>query len=89
VRFPSADHYLGLFHLYRGELAPAAARMAAAIRACDGRYYELYANLGAVLFRMKRWSDAKRCYELVLAEHASNALARERLNEINRAQLPR
>jgi hypothetical protein len=35
------DHALGLFHLYRGEFELAAARYVEAIRACDGRYYEL------------------------------------------------
>jgi hypothetical protein len=36
---------------------------------------------------MKRWSDAERCYELVLEEVPDHALAHERLNEMKRARL--
>jgi hypothetical protein len=38
---------------------------------------------------MKRWEDAKRCYEVVLDERPDHALARERLNEINRSLVRR
>ena len=88
-RFPERDHVLGLFHLYRGELDESAARFAAAIRASEGRYFELYSNLGAVLFRKEQWEEAARCYRLVLAERPDDALALRRLDEIARQRLRR
>jgi len=84
ARFPTSDHALGLFHLYRGELPQAATRMVAAIRASGGRYYELYANLGAVLFRMQRWEEAEHCYRVVLADDPGSTLAQQRLGELRR-----
>ena len=88
-RFPEREHMLGLFHLYRGELDESARNFAAAIRASDGRYFELYSNLGAVLFRMKAWEDAARCYRLVLSERPDDALAERRLDEIARERTRR
>ncbi len=87
--FPTRDHFLGLFHLYRGELEQAATRFAAALRASGGRYYELYSNLGAVLFRLKRFAEAASCYRIVLAERPRDPLARQRLAEIERLGRPR
>jgi len=81
--FPTREHCLALFHLYRGENDKAAARIAAAIRASDGRYLELYNNLGAALFRAQRWQEAARCYRIVLAEEPDDPLARQRLGEID------
>jgi hypothetical protein len=85
ARFPRDEHYSGLFHLYRGELERSAERFAAAIRASGGRYFEHYANLGAVLYRMRRWPEAAACYRIVLAERPDDALAQRRLAEITRA----
>jgi tetratricopeptide (TPR) repeat protein len=84
ARFPTRDHQLGLFHLYRGELEASAARFAAAIAAGGGRYYEHYSNLAAVLFRLRRLEEAAACYRIVLAERPGDALARSRLAEIAR-----
>jgi tetratricopeptide (TPR) repeat protein len=81
-RFPAREHHLALFHLYRGENDRAIARIAAAIRASDGRYLELYNNLGAALFRAQRWPEAERSYRIVLSEQPGDPLARQRLIEI-------
>lgn len=67
-RFPSDDFNRGLFHYYRGEMERAGTHFAAAIAASDGRYYEIYNNLGSVLYRLRRYDEAARCYEIVLAE---------------------
>jgi tetratricopeptide (TPR) repeat protein len=80
--FPGEDYYLGLFHLYRGEFPQAAARFSLALQASGGAYYEIYNNLGAVYFRMKRFTDARACYEMVLQDDPSNRIARERLSSL-------
>ncbi len=76
--YPSEDHFLSLFHLYRGELELAAARCAQAIERSDGRYVEIYRNLGAVLWRMQRLEETRACYRIVLEENPDDRLARER-----------
>ncbi len=83
AEFPSEDYNLGLFHLYRGEHVQAAARFSSAISRSDGAYYEIYNNLGAVLFRMKRYDEARACYEIVLEEVPGNRIARDRLERID------
>lgn len=80
-QFPSFDFNLGLFHLYRGELGLAAGRFADAIRASGGDYYEIYNNLGAVLFRLGQVEEARACYRVVLAEDPGSAIARERVGD--------
>ncbi|MBN2054517.1 hypothetical protein JW905_06320, partial [bacterium] len=83
--FPSEDHCLGLFHLYRGESALAEVRFAAAIMNSRGAYYEHYNNLGAALFRQGRWEEALRCYLVVLRERPEETIARRRIEEIRAA----
>jgi hypothetical protein len=78
--FPEEEYGLGLFHLYRGELAAAEARFSRGIAASDGAWYEIYNNLGAVLWRMRRHAEARRCYAIVLEEDPRNRVARERLD---------
>lgn len=80
--FPTEDYNLGIFHLYRQELPQGAARFVAAIRASGGRFYEMYNNLGAVLFRMGQSEEAARCYRIVLEEDPGNAIARQRVTPI-------
>jgi tetratricopeptide (TPR) repeat protein len=70
---------MGLFHLYRGDLDRAEARLAQAVERGGGAYYEAYNNLGAVLWRKRRYDEAARCYEIVLAHDPANHLARERV----------
>jgi hypothetical protein len=77
--FPDQEHYLGLFHLFRGEPAVAAAWFAAGIARSKGAYYEMYQNLGAALFRLGRLDEARTCYRIVLGEDPDNRVARERL----------
>ena len=80
-RFPSMEFNLGLFHFYRGELGLASNRFAEAIAESDGDYYEMYNNLGSVLYRMGRVDDARACYRVVLEDDPKNRLALERLAE--------
>lgn len=84
--FPDQEHYLGLFHLFRGEPAVAAAWFAAGIARSDGAYFEMYQNLGAALFRLGRLDEARACYRVVLADDPENRVARERLRSM--ASLP-
>jgi hypothetical protein len=81
-RFPSEAFGLGLFHYFRQDPARAAPRFAAAIRESTGAYFEIYANLGAALYRLGRLADADACYGVVLQDDPQNALARRRLDEI-------
>ena len=83
-RFPSRDHYLGLFDLYRGEANRAGAHIAQAVRESGGAYYELYNNLGAALFRMGRLDDALRCYRVVIEMAPRQKTALQRIAEIER-----
>ncbi|MFN8548652.1 MAG: tetratricopeptide repeat protein [Candidatus Eisenbacteria bacterium] len=80
-RFPALEFNLGLFHLYRGELAMAADRFAEGIVESDGDYYEMYNDLGAVLYRLGRVEEARACYRVVLEEEPKNSVARARLTD--------
>ncbi len=83
--FPSDDFNRGLFHIYRGELDLAQEFFARAIERSGGAYYELYSNLGATLYRRRRFDDARTCYRIVLEEKPGDRLALERLALIDRA----
>lgn len=78
-RFPSDDFYLGLFCLFRKEYEPAARRFTEAIKASDGAWYDAYANLGAVLWRMGDKAGAAAAYKVVLREDPGNRVAGERV----------
>ncbi len=80
--FPTEAFQLGLFHLFRGAHEPAAAYFGQALRQSDGRFLEIYNNLGATLFRMNRLAQAQACYEVVLEEDPHHAIARRRMGEI-------
>jgi tetratricopeptide (TPR) repeat protein len=82
--FPSREFGCGLFHTYRGELGLAQGCFADAIRRSGGAYYEMYSNLGSVLFRRKEFEEAKRCYAIVLEERPDDRLARERMAALGR-----
>lgn len=80
--FPDEAFGWGLFHHFRGEFAPAATRFATAVQVSEGRYYELYHNLGAALARLGRRAEAAACYRIVLAEAPGNTQARRRLADL-------
>ncbi len=80
--FPTEAFHLGLFHLYRGAHEPAAAYVGPALRESDGRFLEIYNNLGATLFRMNRLAQAQACYEVVLEEDPQHAIALRRMGDI-------
>jgi len=82
--FPSENFSRGLFHYYRGEMDLAQARFAAGILEAGGSYYELYNNLGSVLYQKRRLKEAGDCYRVVLREDPGNRLAAERLAAISR-----
>jgi len=84
--FPSDEFNRGLFHIFRGELGLAEAYFASALRKSGGAYYEIYGNLGAVLFRQRRYTEARRCYEVVLSERPHDRTALERVAAIDRAR---
>jgi len=83
-RFPSESFSRGLFHYYRGELDLAQARFQAGIIEANGSYYELYNNLGSVLYQKRRLKEAGDCYRVVLRDDPGNRLAAERLAAISR-----
>lgn len=77
--FPAEDFNRGLFHYFRGDLDLARGRFAEAIQSSGGAYYEIYNNLGAVLYRKKRFAEARDCYAIVLEADPANRIARERM----------
>ena len=77
--YPSEDFGLGLFHFYRGEPLRAERRFAEAIRRSEGAYFEMYADLAAVLYRQGRIEEARACDRVVLEDDPGNRLALERL----------
>ena len=80
TEFPTEDLNLGVFHMYRGDLDRAEAQFAHAIRTSGGAFYEPYHDLGAALYRQKRFAEARECYLVVLQEDPGNAVARERIS---------
>jgi tetratricopeptide (TPR) repeat protein len=82
--FPTEPFSYGLFEMFRGAPQDAARRFAEAIRASGGDYYEMYANLGAALWRLGRYDEAAACYRVVLDEDPDNPVALERLREAAR-----
>jgi tetratricopeptide (TPR) repeat protein len=83
-RFPAWALHRGIFHLYRNELSEAEQLFRRAIAESGGDYYEIYNNLGAVLYRQKRLDEAAACYRIVLEDDPGNKLALDRLSEIAR-----
>jgi len=80
TEFPTEDLNLGVFHMYRGDLDRAEAQFAHAILTSGGAFYEPYHDLGAALYRQKRFAEARECYLVVLQEDPGNAVARERIS---------
>ncbi len=60
------------------------AAFAAGIMEARGSYYELYNNLGSVLYQKRRLQEAGDCYRVVLRDDPGNSLAAERLAAIVR-----
>ncbi len=82
--YPTRSQMLGLFHYFRGDLNEALACFSSAIRESRGQYYELYHNMGTVLYRMGRLEEAAMCYRVVLADKPGHALALRRLDKITK-----
>ena len=83
-QFPVDDFNASLFYLFRGDLDPAQQRVSRAIARSGGAYYEMYSDLGAILYRKKELAEARRCYALVLQERPADRLARDRIAAIDR-----
>jgi hypothetical protein len=64
------------------ELDFAGGRYAQAIRLSNGIYYPFYQNLGGVLYRKRRFSEARKCYGIVLEANPSNEIARSRMESM-------
>lgn len=80
--YPTEPFGRGLFLYFRRTPRRAAPLFADAVRRSGGRYYELYHNLGAALFRLGYDREARACYRIVLDEAPQNETARERLRQI-------
>jgi hypothetical protein len=80
--YPGDSFGRGLFHYFRRSALRAAPLFADAVRESGGAYYELYHNLGAALFRLERFSEARDCYRIVAEEAPENQLAAERLEQL-------
>jgi hypothetical protein len=64
--YPTEPFNRGVFHSFRAAPKRAEAAFAEAIRESGGRYYEIYNNLGAVLFATGRLAEARACYRIYL-----------------------
>ncbi len=80
--FPRREYMLGRFHQARGMQELAAWHYAAAIRESRGLYPDLYEWLGLALNELGRWSDARECFRVVLAERPNDRLTLARLAEL-------
>ena len=85
--YPSAPFNRGILHFHREEPLKAAQAFAEAIRLSEGRYYEIYNNLGAALYAAGRLPEARECFLVYLAElpyhrRGPRRRARQRLAEI-------
>jgi tetratricopeptide (TPR) repeat protein len=87
--FPTDAYNRGLFHLFRNDLPRAAAAFATATAESDGRYYETYNNLGAVLYRQGRAAEARACYRVVLQDRPDHPIARQRAGSVHRRRASR
>ena len=66
--FPVGHFNRGVFHYSVGDGSGALAHWAEAIRESDGRYGEIYRNVGYVLAAAGRTELARRCFEIALAD---------------------
>jgi tetratricopeptide (TPR) repeat protein len=82
--YPTVDNARGLFHVFHRDLEAARAHFVRALLASEGRYYELYVNLGAVLLHLGDLETARRCYLVVLQDDPENPLAHQNLATIAR-----
>jgi tetratricopeptide (TPR) repeat protein len=82
--FPRAAMNRGILHYYLDQWDAAESFYLDAMEASQGRYYEVYSNLGAVYFKEGRYEEAARCYQVVLDDQPGNQLARERLEAMGR-----
>jgi len=80
--FPGGPFGRGLFHYFRRSPRRAAPLFAEAVRESGGAYYELYHNLGAALFRLGLYPEARDCFRIVLEAAPDNETARERMAQL-------
>ncbi|MBI5762730.1 MAG: tetratricopeptide repeat protein [Planctomycetes bacterium] len=79
--YPREEYQRALFHFIRGDMPAAERLFARVIDRTEGAHYEVYLNLGSVLWRQGRKDEARKCYRIVLDDDAGNALAQKRVNE--------
>lgn len=79
--YPREEYSRALFHFIRGDLPTAERLFARVIDRTDGAYYELYLNLGSVLWRQNRRDEARACYRIALEDDPNNALAQKRIGD--------
>ncbi len=72
----------GIFYFYLDKWDIAEAYLLDALQTSQGRYIEVYLNLGSVYYNAKRNDLAAFAYQTALAEQPDIPLARERLNQL-------
>lgn len=82
--FPQEALNRGILYYYLDQRGAAEAFYLDAMQESQGRYFEVYSNLGAVYMKEGRYDEAAFCYQTVLADRPGNELARERLIELGR-----
>ena len=79
--FPTIPMQTGIFYYYIDDLDRAEAFLLEALEQSQGRYYEVYNNLGAVYNKKKMMPESSLCYRIVLKHDPNNKFARERISE--------
>jgi tetratricopeptide (TPR) repeat protein len=77
--FPTIPMQTGIFYYYIDDLDRAEAFLLEALKQSEGRYFEVYNNLGAVYYKKKMMPEASLCYRIVLEENPENEIARRRV----------
>ena len=77
--FPTIPMQTGIFYYYIDDLDRAEAFLLEALKQSEGRYFEVYNNLGAVYYKKKMMPEASLCYRIVLKENPENEIARRRV----------
>ena len=80
--FPAIPMQTGIFYYYIDDLDRAEAFLLEALRQSEGRYFEVYNNLGAVYYKKKMMPEASLCYRIVLEENPENEIARRRVQPV-------
>ncbi len=76
-QYPTGLNVIGAYYNYSGKFNLAEMVFLENIRRTQGRYYDLFYNLGAMYYSSKRLDDSKLCIQRVMQDVSHEALARQ------------